>query len=241
MSNRKEPRFAFSAPSMKAWFKNLPFAFVKFLAKGGWLLFAMFFLDLGTKLGMESYFGGAETGGPAISLLSYEGGKNILGFGLIYNTGMGYGLLEGQRILLSLVSGIVGIGLTVFLAYGFERKPWHLRYALYFMIAGDFGNFIDRAFYSQGVIDWIVVGNSDWPDIFNYICNIADISLSIGLVLLVFSLIYTTVKEDRSQKAGTTESPVSKTKAPAEKDSATEKELDELGSDLKSDDGKQGK
>lgn len=170
-------------------------AFVNFLKKGGWLIFVGFFADLISKMVME--YGYPET---RISLISDSSGNNILGIYLTHNQGMGYGLLSGQRVLLAVLSGVVGVGLCIFLAYRFDRKTPTLRYALYLLISGCFGNFIDRAFYSSGVIDWIWVGNSNWPSAFTYVCNIADILLTAGVIVLIVGVILIAVRDARASK-----------------------------------------
>ena len=92
--------------------------------------------------------------------------------------------------------------MVAYLIYHFDRKSWPLRYGLYLMIAGCFGNFIDRAFYPQGVIDWIQIGNSYWPSAFTFVCNIADIALTAGVIVLIVGLIVVYAKEEiRARKA----------------------------------------
>lgn len=193
--------------------KRAPSEFLYFLRKGGWLVFLGFFLDLMTKLLMQAYW----PEGYLKSLIHYGDSKNILGLTLTYNRGMAWGTLSGQRILLASVSIIAGIGMIVYLAYRFHTKTPTIRYALYLMIAGCFGNFIDRAFYKDGaVIDWIAVGNGDWGFL-SYVCNIADVLLTAGVIVLVIGLIISLVRE------------AAKNKEISERNSSEPKEDDESG------------
>ncbi len=227
--------------SVKEWFRKLPYNFAYFLLHGGWLVFVLFFLDLGTKLGLEAYYGGEETNGATLSLLWYGNGKNILGIGLVYNEGISFGKFPQLRPFFTAVSVIVGLVLVVYLSYHFERKPWHLRYALYLIIAGDFGNFIDRAFYPNGVIDWIAVGNDDWPTGLSYICNLADVFLSFGLVLLLVSLILSSIDQSKEEKEAVSRAKESKAKTGKAKDDADElKDLKDSLNNSKKGDGNDG-
>ena len=61
--------------------------FLYFLKKGGWFCFLMFFLDLGTKLGMNAYFGNPVS--PLHSNVDIIPG--VLYLTLTYNTGAAYG------------------------------------------------------------------------------------------------------------------------------------------------------
>lgn len=175
--------------------------FLYFLKKGGWFCFLMFFLDLGTKLGMNAYFGNPK------SLLhsNIDIIPGVLYLTLTYNTGAAYGsganMGPWMRILFACVSFIAGVVIIYFLAKYFKKLSGWKRYAIYLILAGDWGNFIDRAFYwNHGVIDWIGVGNSSWPSFFQYVCNWADVCLTIGAVILVLAFIIEWAVEEKKQK-----------------------------------------
>lgn len=179
--------------------------FLYFLKKGGWFCFLMFFLDLGTKLGMNAYFGNPVS--PLHSNIDIIPG--VLYLTLTYNTGAAYGsganMGPWMRILFACVSFIAGVVIFYFLAKYFKKLSGWKRYAIYLILAGDWGNFIDRAFYWNkdgiyGVIDWIGVGNSSWPSFFQYVCNWADVCLTIGAVILVLAFIIEWVVEEKKQK-----------------------------------------
>lgn len=133
----------------------------------------------------------------------------VLYLTLTYNTGAAYGsganMGPWMRILFACVSFIAGVVIIYFLAKYFKKLSGWKRYAIYLILAGDWGNFIDRAFYWNndgiyGVIDWIGVGNSSWPSFFQYVCNWADVCLTIGAVILVLAFIIEWVVEEKKQK-----------------------------------------
>lgn len=179
---------------------------ISLLFEERWMVcFLMFFLDLGTKLGMNAYFGKPK------SLLhsNIDIIPGVLYLTLTYNTGAAYGsganMGPWMRILFACVSFIAGVVIIYFLAKYFKKLSGWKRYAIYLILAGDWGNFIDRAFYWNkdgiyGVIDWIGVGNSSWPSFFQYVCNWADVCLTIGAVILVLAFIIEWVVEEKKQK-----------------------------------------
>lgn len=88
--------------------------FLYFLKKGGWFCFLMFFLDLGTKLGMNAYFGDPKS--PLHSNIDIIPG--VLYLTLTYNTGAAYGsganMGPWMRILFACVSFIAGVAIITF-------------------------------------------------------------------------------------------------------------------------------
>ena len=199
--SERKPDLKLTKENLAKWSKIALKAFWNFFRKGGWLVFLAFVADLVTKLAIQAAWAPPETA-PEVPFISDSAGRIIIGFTLTYNKGMGYGLLSNQTALLAALSFVVGVGMIAFLAFHFDRRSWPVRYGLYLMIAGCFGNFIDRAFYPEGVIDWIVVGNSTWPAAFSFVCNIADIALTVGILILVIGLLAIYLVDlNRTQKA----------------------------------------
>lgn len=192
-----------------AWFKAFPGKFWNFFKKGGWFCLLMFFADLGTKLGMNAYFKGQVNPSNPVKLI-----PSVLELTLTYNTGAAWGTGAGNptmRIIFAILSFVVGCVVIYLLAKYFDRlSPWK-RYAIYLILAGDWGNFIDRAFYwgqiagINGVVDWISVGNESWPAVFTYVCNWADICLTLGAVILVLAFIIEYFKDANKEKKATQE------------------------------------
>ncbi len=84
--------------------------------------------------------------------------------------------------------------MVVFLIYKYKVLRLSTKIALMLMISGAFGNLIDRAFYPNGVIDFIEFTFIDFP-----IFNLADAFLVIGVIVLIISEIVNEVKEHKDK------------------------------------------
>ena len=109
-----------------------------------------------------------------------------LSFQLIYNQGAAFGILSDQsgwqRWFLVLVS--TGISLVLIFWIGKTVNTSKLEcFSITFILAGAIGNLLDRLIYGY-VIDFIYVfyGDYSWPNF-----NIADSSITIGAVLLIYT------------------------------------------------------
>ncbi|MFL2746119.1 MAG: signal peptidase II [Dehalococcoidia bacterium] len=97
------------------------------------------------------------------------------------NTGIAFGLLENQSIILITVLPIIAI---VFLIYYYKKQVQSnrlIRIIFGLQLGGAFGNIIDRILLGS-VVDFIDIG--PW-----YIFNIADSSIVCGLILLIFFIV----------------------------------------------------
>ncbi|HDK5687432.1 TPA: signal peptidase II [Staphylococcus pseudintermedius] len=106
------------------------------------------------------------------------------------NNGAAWGILSGKMTFFYIITIIVLIALIVF--YIKEAKNNMLmQIAISLLFSGALGNFIDRV-SSGEVVDFIdtVIFGYDFP-----IFNIADASLTIGVVLLIIVLL-----KDQNQK-----------------------------------------
>ena len=108
--------------------------------------------------------------------------KDFIIFKLDYvkNYGAAFNILSGSRIFLSIISIIFSFILIYFI---FRNKSSNLLelYSFSFILGGAFGNGIDRIF-NGFVIDFINLNIINFP-----VFNIADISINIGLILLLYS------------------------------------------------------
>ena len=110
--------------------------------------------------------------------------KDFIIFSLDYvkNFGAAFNLFSGNRIFLSLVSIIIAILLIYIILYKEIINNLDLL-SFSFVLAGTIGNGIDRI--SKGyVIDFINLNFIDFP-----VFNIADISINIGLLLIIYGFI----------------------------------------------------
>ena len=100
----------------------------------------------------------------------------------IKNFGAAFNLFSGNRIFLSLISIIITIILLYFIL--FKKNLNNIDLLSYsFILAGTVGNGVDRI--SKGyVIDFINLNFINFP-----VFNIADISINLGFIILIYGLI----------------------------------------------------
>lgn len=99
----------------------------------------------------------------------------------VRNTGSAFGLFQGGAEWLKIVAVFAVILLAIYYVRQ-ASKDWVLALALGLQVGGALGNIIDR-FRHGYVVDWIDV--SRWPTF-----NIADSGITIGVVLLMYSLLF---------------------------------------------------
>ena len=115
--------------------------------------------------------------------------KTIINYDLIIfridyvkNFGAAFNLLSGSRFLLSTLSIIIALFLIYFILYKKNINYLDL-FSYSFILGGTIGNGIDRI--NRGyVIDFINLNFINFP-----VFNIADISINIGLIFLIYGLI----------------------------------------------------
>ena len=109
--------------------------------------------------------------------------KDFLLFKLdfVKNYGAAFNILSGSRIFLSLIS----ISFSILLIYLiFRKNPLNTidLYSYSFILGGTIGNGIDRI-YKGFVVDFINLNIINFP-----VFNIADISINIGFILLLYNI-----------------------------------------------------
>jgi len=108
----------------------------------------------------------------------------------IQNPGSAFGLFAGRSHLFRMVflttAAIVAAGLVLYLYKKTPREYPFLSIGLALIFGGAIGNMIDRVCFGQ-VIDFIdlYIGNFHWPAF-----NIADIAISIGMIIFGFHIIF---------------------------------------------------
>jgi len=155
-------------------------------------------VDLLTKYFAASYL--PANGG------SYEAIKGVLTFRYSENSGAAFGMFENARVFLSVFVGIVLAALLAYLVYNIvkgkykEKGGMLLHVALAMVFAGGLGNLIDRiAFgYVRDFIEYTIVYTLFKKDF--AICNMADVYLTVGVILVVIYLIYAMVQESKKEK-----------------------------------------
>ena len=110
--------------------------------------------------------------------------RDLIFFSIDYvkNYGAAFNLLSGSRIILSIISVIISIILLYFILNKKNISNIDL-FSYSFILGGTIGNGLDRVFKGY-VIDFINLNFIKFP-----IFNIADISINIGFILILYSLI----------------------------------------------------
>lgn len=118
---------------------------------------------------------------------------HLLSFSYAENTGMSFGLLEGQRLLFMVVT-IIALAIFgyLFLDVNFKTKKVY-SYAIVLLIAGTLGNAIDRVILAY-VIDFMHFPFLDtplsWVGLSNFYNNFADMYLSLAMVFLFVDVLF---------------------------------------------------
>ncbi len=109
--------------------------------------------------------------------------KDFLLFKLdfVKNYGAAFNILSGSRIFLSLISILFSI-LLIYLIFRKNTLNVFDLYSYSFILGGTIGNGIDRI-YKGFVVDFINLNIINFP-----VFNIADISINIGFIFLLYNI-----------------------------------------------------
>lgn len=134
------------------------------------------------------------TPGKTVTLIPH-----ILDGTLVYNKGAAWSFLSDATWLLMIVS-LIATGVLIYFS---TKNNWKNKKcystAITLMLAGTFGNFVDRFFsvlhLQEGVVDMIILKPLDslWELMFKSgfpIFNFADVCLVIGIVVLAIDMIF---------------------------------------------------
>ncbi len=108
------------------------------------------------------------------------------------NTGVAFGMFQGFGDIFSIIAVVVVLIIILY----FPRVPqsdWPLRLAMSLQLSGAIGNLIDRLTIGY-VTDFISVG--DFP-----VWNVADASITIGVVVLILGVWITESQEKKKTEA----------------------------------------
>lgn len=119
---------------------------------------------------------------------------NVLNFTYTENTGVAFGIGSSNLILIIIVN-IVVLGIIIkFIKERKEQVNFSILISLILILSGGIGNLIDRI--ARGyVIDFIDINVFNFPNF-----NIADISISIGIISLIFILCKSILKEKKVEE-----------------------------------------
>ena len=110
--------------------------------------------------------------------------KDLILFSIDYvkNFGAAFNLFDGSRIFLSIISIIITI-LLIFIILNNKNTTNIDLYSFSFILGGTMGNGFDRVINGY-VIDFINLNFINFP-----VFNIADVSINIGLILIIYGFI----------------------------------------------------
>lgn len=103
------------------------------------------------------------------------------------NHGAAYNILTGKITLLFFISVIA----VIILGYLLYNYRWHqplLLIGLSCLLAGSVGNALDRGIRGY-VVDMIYINVWNIP-LLNFVCNLADIFISLGVILILIYLLH---------------------------------------------------
>jgi signal peptidase II len=112
----------------------------------------------------------------------YELIRGVLGINLTWNSGIIWGMFQGNNAIFLIVS-FLAIPLILAMWFLMEEANWFVSVGLGLILAGTLGNLYDRIAY-RAVRDFIDVYIINWP-----IFNLADTWITIGVIFIVLSML----------------------------------------------------
>ena len=139
------------------------------------ILLSIFFLDRVSKILILNILD--ETGQVDIYINSF------LNFYLVWNKGIGFGLLSSDQDLFYNVVTFVIILINFVIVYLLFQETGLKYYFLVIILGGSLGNLFDRIYY-RAVPDFfdLIYNGYHW-----FIFNVADIFITFGIILLILS------------------------------------------------------
>ena len=175
----------------------------KFFRTYIWLMLLLFVVDIVTKWVVVKHFGvsnmnsGVAKENGAIQII-----KNFVYIGGAINEKAAFSI-GPHRVVLLLISLVMTGGFIAYYVIQYKKLSTSYKIAFALMIAGGFGNLIDRAFYwpsttgFNGVVDWILFYFGSWAF---PMFNIADACLVIGVIIIFVLIIIEEIKASREKR-----------------------------------------
>ena len=117
----------------------------------------------------------------------------ILNLTMVHNYGASWGILAGRTNLLLIVTGVVCLGLIVYLLLGKPEQKLG-RLSLAFILGGAIGNAVDR-FVLGYVVDMFETAFIRFP-----VFNVADCFICVGAALLCIHVLTEEAKDAKTKK-----------------------------------------
>lgn len=112
----------------------------------------------------------------------------VLGLKLTYNTGIIWGLFQGNNFIFLAIS-VLAVPLIVLIWFLVREPHWLMSLGLGLILAGTLGNLYDRLF-CEGVRDFIDFYLINWP-----IFNLADTWITLGVIMILGHMFLSKHKE----------------------------------------------
>ena len=109
--------------------------------------------------------------------------NSFLNFYLVWNKGIGFGLLSSdQGYFYNIVTGLI-MSINFVIIYLLFKEKGFKYYSLIIILGGSIGNLFDRIYY-RAVPDFIDLNYNGYHW---FIFNVADIFITIGIILLILA------------------------------------------------------
>jgi len=110
--------------------------------------------------------------------------NNYLSITKLYNSGAAFGIFQDGTLWLAGFSLVIILGVVLYIMRNWQKLDLLTIIAWGLVLGGTAGNMIDRLTLGY-VLDFISFDFINFP-----ICNLADISINIGAVLLIFHMFF---------------------------------------------------
>ncbi|MGL6063574.1 MAG: signal peptidase II [Fusobacteriaceae bacterium] len=134
------------------------------------LIFILLVLDQASKYVMVDKFMYGET----LPIV-----ENFFHLTYVKNMGIAFGLFQDKTRIISVVTVFAVIGIAIYMYKELKNAPICEKLAYSFILSGALGNMFDR------VIREFVVDMIDFRGIWQYVFNLADMWINIGVFLLI--------------------------------------------------------
>ena len=118
----------------------------------------------------------------------------VLQLHLLFNTGAAFSILTGKTLFFYILTPIVACAVLVFfLKLPLETKYKPMAFCLATLMAGAFGNYIDRLAFGK-VTDFIYFSLINFP-----VFNVADIYVTLSVIFMLILILFKYKDEDLSK------------------------------------------
>lgn len=119
---------------------------------------------------------------------------NVLNINYFQNNGILFGIFDGDLLVIMAVTAVILGFLVKVIIHYFNEKKFIYSASLILVLAGGFSNFIDRILKGY-VVDYLNITLFSFP-----IFSIADIIITIGVIMLFILLIRDLISPERKRK-----------------------------------------